>query len=170
MAVADFYPRFSLSAAPALVSTALASLLEWGSRSYSAGAAVDWPIFNGHRTRANVAAANARQDQALIAYRKTLLRALQDVEDALSRTDSDRTELAELQQALSTAARAENIARTRYGGGLVTYSDVLLAQARRLKLEDQLTQTKGALARDSAALFKALGGGWPELVEAGASQ
>jgi outer membrane protein, multidrug efflux system len=168
VAVADLYPRFSLTAAPALVSTALASLLEWGSRSFSVGASIDWPIFNGHRTRGNIAVANARQEQALIAYRKTVLTALRDVEDALSRTDADRNQLANLEQALGTAARAEGIARTRYQGGLVTLSDVLLAQQRRLNLEDQVIETRGALARDTAALFKALGGGWPELATAGA--
>ena len=166
VAVADLYPRFSLTAAPALVSTALATLLEWGSRNYTYAASLDWPIFNGHRTRANIEVANARQSEAFVAYRKVILRALQDVEDSLSRTEADRKQLADLEQGLTTARRAESIARTRYGGGLVTYSDVLLAQARRLKLEDQVTETKGALARDTAALFKALGGGWPELTQA----
>lgn len=165
VAVADLYPRFSLTAAPALVSTALTSLLEWGSRSFSVGAAVSWPLLDGGRTRGNIAVANARQEQALVAYRKAVLVALQDVEDALSRTDGDRQQLASLEEALRTATRAEDIARTRYGGGLVTYSDVLLAQARRLRLEAQVIETKGALARDSAALFKALGGGWPELAQ-----
>lgn len=163
VAVADLYPRFSLTAAPALVSTALGSLLEWGSRSFSAGAAVDWPLFNGGRTRGNIAVADARQEAALIAYRKSVLRALQDVEDALSRIDGDRGRLGDLDQAVRTAARAEDIARTRYRGGLVAYSDVLLAQARRLMLEDQVIETRGVLARDSVALFKALGGGWTEL-------
>jgi NodT family efflux transporter outer membrane factor (OMF) lipoprotein len=167
VAVADLYPRFSLTAAPALVSTALASLLEWGSRSYALGASVDWPVFNGHKGRANVEAANARQSEALIAYRKTVLRALEDVEDALSRTDAERRELASLDEALGTARRAEGIARSRYGGGLVTYSEVLVAEARRIKLEDQVIEAEGALARDTAALFKALGGGWPELSQPG---
>jgi NodT family efflux transporter outer membrane factor (OMF) lipoprotein len=170
VAVADLYPRFSLTAAPALVSTALASLLEWGSRSFSVGASLDWPIFNGHRTRGNIAVANAREEQAVIAYRKTVLTALQDVEDALSRTEADRNQLADLEQALASAGRAEDIARTRYQGGLVTFSDVLLAQQQRLQLEDQMIEAKGALARDTAALFKALGGGWPELATAGAQQ
>ena len=168
VAVADLYPRFSLTAAPALVSTALASLLEWGSRSFSIGAALDWPLLDGGRARGNIGIANARQEQALIAYRKSILRALQDVEDSLSRSDGDRRQLAELEDALRTATRAEDIARTRYRGGLVTYSDVLQAQARRLKLEDQLAETRGTLARDTVALFKALGGGWPELAESGA--
>jgi len=167
VAVADLYPSFSLTAAPALVSTMLGSLLEWGSRSFSIGAAVDWPLLDGGRTRGNIAVANARQEQALIAYRKAVLVALQDVEDALSRTDGDRRQLADLEEALGTARRAEDIARSRYRGGLVTFSDVLLAQARRINLEDQVTQSKGALSRDSVALFKAMGGGWPELGEAG---
>jgi NodT family efflux transporter outer membrane factor (OMF) lipoprotein len=167
VAVADLYPRFSLTAAPALVSTALASLLEWGSRSFSIGAGLDWPLLNGGRTRGNIAVANARQEQAMIAYRKSILTALQDVEDSLSRSDGDRRQLTDLQDALTTATRAEDIARTRYRGGLVTYSDVLQARARRLKLEDQLTETKANLARDTVALFKALGGGWPELGTAG---
>jgi NodT family efflux transporter outer membrane factor (OMF) lipoprotein len=169
VATADLYPSFSLSAAPALVSTALAKLLEWGSRSYTASAAVDWPIFNGGRTRANIAATKAQQEQALIAYRKTILTALQDVEDALSNVDSDRHQIASLDAAKSTAARAEDIARSRYRGGLVAYSDVLLAQASRISLENQLIQARGSLWRDTVALSKALGGGWPELAQ-GAAQ
>lgn len=170
VAVADLYPRFSLTAAPALVSTALASLLEWGSRSFTAGAGLVWPLLDGGRSRANVEMANARQEQALIAYRKVVLVALQDVEDSLSRTDAGRGQLASLHQALANAQRAEAIALARYRGGLVTYSDVLITQARRLELEEQMIQAKGALARDSVALFKALGGGWPELAQAGAQQ
>jgi NodT family efflux transporter outer membrane factor (OMF) lipoprotein len=162
IAVADLYPRISLTAAPALVSTALGSLLEWGSRSFAAGAALDWPILDGGRRRANIEVRNARQEQAMIAYRKVVLAALQDVEDALGRVDGDRRQLADLEQAQTTAARAEEIARTRYRGGLVTLSDVLQAQQRRLSLEEQVIETRGALARDTVALIKALGGGWQE--------
>jgi NodT family efflux transporter outer membrane factor (OMF) lipoprotein len=170
VAVADLYPHFSLTAAPALVSTALSSLLEWGSRSFSVGAAVDWPIFNGGRARGTIAVANARQSEALVAYRKTVLTALQDVEDALSRIAGDHGKLADLRNAVDGAARAEDIAGTRYRGGLVTYSDVLVARGRRLSLEEQMIDAQGALARDTASLFKALGGGWPELAQQGARQ
>lgn len=168
VATADLYPRFSLSAVPALVSTTLAKLLEWGSRSYSASASIDWPIFNGGQTRANIAVTNAQQEQALIAYRKTILTALQEVEDALSNIDNDRRQIASLESADGTANRAEDIARTRYRGGLVTYSDVLQAQASRISLESQLIQARGTLSRDTVALYKALGGGWPELAQGGA--
>jgi NodT family efflux transporter outer membrane factor (OMF) lipoprotein len=168
VAVADLYPRISLTAAPALVSTALSSLLEWGSRSFSVGTAVDWPLFNGARARGTIAIANARQSETLVAYRKTVLTALQDVEDALSRIAGDHGKLADLRKAVAGAVRAEDIAGTRYRGGLVTYSDVLVARGRRLSLEEQMIDAQGALARDTASLFKALGGGWPELAQQGA--
>jgi NodT family efflux transporter outer membrane factor (OMF) lipoprotein len=162
VAVADLYPRISLTAAPAMISTALGSLLEWGSRGFSAGAALDWPIFDGGARRANIEVRNARQEQAMIAYRKAVLSGLQDVEDSLSRLAGDRQKLAELEQAHATAGRAEEIARNRYRGGLVTLADVLLAQQRRLSLEEQMIETRGAAARDTVALVKALGGGWSE--------
>jgi outer membrane protein, multidrug efflux system len=168
VATADLYPSFSLSAAPALVSTALASLIEWGSRSFTAGASLDWPIFNGGRTRANIEVRNAQQEEALIAYRKTILRALQDVEDALVKIDDDRKGIGELEGALGSSRRAEAIARERYTGGLVTLSDVLDAQAKRITLEKKVVETRSAEALDTVALYKALGGGWPELAEGGA--
>ncbi|HEX3677224.1 MAG TPA: efflux transporter outer membrane subunit [Sphingomicrobium sp.] len=170
VAMADLYPRFSLSAAPALVSTALASLIEWGSRSFTAGASLDWPIFNGGRTRANIEAKNAQQQEALIAYRKTILAALQDVEDALVKIDNDKRGISELEGALGSARRAEAIARERYRGGLVTLSDVLDAQAKRIALENRVVEMRGAEALGTVALYKALGGGWPELTEGGAQQ
>ena len=162
VATAELYPSFSLSAAPALVSTALASLITWGSRSFTAGASLDWPIFNGGRTRANIDVKNAQQEQALISYRKTILTALQDVEDALSKIDEDRKGIADLEGGLGSARRAEDIARERYTGGLVTYSDVLDAQAKRIALENRVVEMRGSQAIDTAALFKALGGGWPD--------
>ncbi|HVU31047.1 MAG TPA: efflux transporter outer membrane subunit [Sphingomicrobium sp.] len=168
VATADLYPRFSLSAAPALVSTALATLLEWGSRNFSGGAAVDWPIFNAGRTRARIDVRTAQQEQALLSYRKTILSALKDVEDSLARIDNDRRELGELEGALKSASRAEEIARTRYSGGLVTYSDVLQAQSRRIGLEMRALETRGAEARDTVALYKALGGGWTTTAQEGA--
>ena len=98
----------------------------------------------------------------MIAYRKAVLTGLQDVEDSLSRLAGDRDKLVELEQARANAARAEEIAGTRYRGGLVTLADVLQAQQRRLSLEEQMIETRGAVARGTVALVKALGGGWQE--------
>ena len=170
VAVADLYPRISLTAAPTLVSTALGSLLEWGSRAFTAGGALDWPLFDGGRRRANVEVHSSRGEQALIAYRKAILNALQEVEDALSRVEGDRGRLQQLEGALIGARAAEDLAESRYRGGLVTYSDVLVAQGRRLSLEEELIEARGALAQDTVALVKALGGGWPEAAQQAETQ
>src|SRR5208282_64430 len=73
VAVADYYPDITLTASPALVSTALSNLLTWGSRNQSAGVGLSWNLFAGGKVAANVAIANERQRQALLAYRKTVL-------------------------------------------------------------------------------------------------
>jgi NodT family efflux transporter outer membrane factor (OMF) lipoprotein len=170
VAVADLYPRISLTTVPSLISTSLGRLLEWGSRNYSAGPSLSWPLFDGGRRRATVDVRNAQEGLALVQYRKSVLTALQDVEDALSRIAADRAQIGDLQQSLVSAGRAEDVARTRYRGGLVTYSDVLVAQAQRLKMEGNVVDARGALARDTVSLAKALGGGWPDVSKAEASR
>jgi outer membrane protein TolC len=162
VATAELYPRISLTAAPALVSRSLASLLEWGSRNLNASAGLVWPLFEGGRARAEIRVADARQEQALLAYRGVVLRALQDVEDALGRAGEGRRQLERLEEARRAAAAAEGLAEARYRGGLVTLSDVLVARGRRLDVEEQLTETRSTLARDTVALYKALGGAWAD--------
>ena len=76
----------------------------------------------------------------------------------------------QLESAVSAATTAERLADSRYRGGIVAYGEVLIARGRRLQLEKQMIEMRGALARDTVALFKALGGGWPELADAGAQQ
>ena len=160
VATADLYPRFSLTAQPALVSNELGDLLDWGSRSYSIGAGLLWPFLNGGTVRANIAIANERQGQALLAYRQQILRALQDVEDALSRYAADEARLAELQAAVKAAREARVIAGYRYRGGIADYTPVLLAEQQQIAAEDELAQAELARAQDVVALVRALGGGW----------
>ena len=95
--MADYYPQITLTASPSLVSTALSNLLTWGSRNLSLSAGLVWPLFNAGKTKANVGIANEHQQQALLAYRKTVLTALKDVEDALSQYQADQERLAALQ-------------------------------------------------------------------------
>ncbi len=107
----------------------------------------------------------------MIAYRKAVLGALRDVEDALSRSTADRGAAGRAaSKRCATPPAPSNCSDTRYRGGLVTLCRRAQAQqARRLSLEKQVVETKGALARDTVALVKALGGGWPELAQGGAA-
>ena len=137
VATADLYPRFSLTGQPAMVSTELSSLLDWGSRNYSVGAGLVWPLLNGGRVRANIGVADERQAQALLAYRQQVLRALQDVEDALSRYAGDQARLAELEAGAKAAREARILAGYRYRGGVADYTPVLLAEQQQIAAEDE---------------------------------
>lgn len=170
VAVADYYPDITLTASPALVSTALSNLLTWGSRNLTVGPGLTWDIFDGGKVKANVAIATEHQRQALLGYRKTVLTALQDVEDALTRCDADRTQQQALARQTDSARGAAELSRAQYRAGLVPLSTVLTTEATLLSAEDTEAQNDATAAQDVVALYKALGGGWsdtdPVLAEA----
>lgn len=165
VAVADYYPQITLTASPALISTALSNLLSAGSGNLSLAAGLMWPLFNAGKTKANVGIADERQQQALLAYRKTVLTALKDVEDALSNYQSDRDRLVALRQSLNAARGAADLARQQYRAGLIPFSTVLTTEAARYTAEDQTVQGGAAVRQDLVALYKALGGGWSETTD-----
>jgi multidrug efflux system outer membrane protein len=162
VAVADYYPDITLTASPALVSTALSNLLTWGSRNLTAGAGLSWNLFDGGKVKANVAIANEHQRQALLTYRKTVLTALQDVEDALTRSDADRTRQQDLARQTDSARAAADLSRGQYRAGLIPFSTVLTTEAALLSAQDTATQNAATTAQDVVALYKALGGGWDD--------
>src|SRR5262249_14600189 len=83
IATADLYPRISLTGAFGLDSLSSADFLKWESRAWSLGPSIRWPIFAGGRIRAQIAVQNAQQEQALASFEKSVLVALEDVENAL---------------------------------------------------------------------------------------
>lgn len=98
----------------------------------------------------------------MVQYRKAVLVALKDVEDALVRIEGDRRQLDELERAVTSAERAEEISLARHRGGLASLAGTLVARQRRLSLERRVIETRAALAHDTVGLVKALGGGWQE--------
>jgi outer membrane protein, multidrug efflux system len=162
VAVADYYPDITLTASPALVSTALSNLLTWGSRNLNVGPGLTWNIFDGGKVKANVAIATEHQRQALLTYRKTVLTALQDVEDALTHCDADRTRQQALAREADSARAAAELSRAQYRAGLVPLSTVLTTEAALLSAEDTAAQNDATTVQHVVALYKALGGGWSE--------
>ena len=166
VAVADYYPDITLTASPALVSTALSNLLTWGSRNLSVGPGLTWNLFDGGKVKANVAIANEHQRQALLTYRKTVLTALQDVEDALTRCEADRTRQQDLARQTDSARAAADLSRGQYHAGLIPFSTVLTTEAALLTAEDTAAQNAATTAQDVVAFYKALGGGWHDAAPA----
>jgi len=101
-----------------------------------------------------------QREQAYIQWRKTVLNALRDVDDALVNVASTRQANRDLVSGLANAQRALATVDARYRVGLQSYSPVLDSQQSLLQLETALARNDVQLRVDIAAYYKALGGGW----------
>lgn len=121
------------------------------------------PIFDGGRIRQNIAVQSEVEQQALITYESTVLKALSEVENALVEVRRSRERLGVLKNAAALAREAEVLARQRFEAGQQDILPVLEAQRTRLTLEDERVQAAAAEISGHIQLYKALGGGWSPL-------
>ncbi|PTL78116.1 efflux transporter outer membrane subunit [Vitiosangium sp. GDMCC 1.1324] len=164
IAEAELYPSFTLTGTIGLEASTSgspsANLFSLGSLVYSAGARIIWPFLNYGRLKNGVRVEDARFQQLLVNYRNTVLRAAQDVEDALTGFVNSQKAGAFEQASVKAAQRSVEIALVQYREGAVDYQRVLDAQRSLLQEQTNLTQTNSSIATNLVALYKALGGGW----------
>jgi multidrug efflux system outer membrane protein len=162
VARADLFPRFSLTGSLGVSGERPGSLTSGDNWQWSFGPAVSWPLFDAGRIRSNIAVQSASQEEALLAYRSTVLVALQDVETslvALTKEQQRRLFLAEAAAANRDAVRLSNLL---YENGLAEFLDVINAQRSLFSSEDALVQSDRTIATNLISLYKALGGGWEQ--------
>jgi len=160
LARADWFPKFYLTGAAGLQSLEAGDFLDAGSRFWSLGPSVRWPLFNAGRIRQNVRVQDARQEQALLRYEQTLLIALEEVENALLGFGQEQERRRALADSESATRRAVTLAIDRHRGGLIGFLDVLEAQRSLLAVQDEKAQSERRLGQNLVRLYKALGGGW----------
>lgn len=163
VAVADLYPKFTLTGALTNQSIGLGSgMLDAANRVWNIGPGASWPIFDAGRIHANIAVQNARQQQSLARYEQSILLALEEVENALVGFVKEQERRTSLQAAVDANQRAVRLANERYNKGLEDFLSVLTAQAQVFAAEDLLVQSESAVLLNLLALYKALGGGWEQ--------
>jgi NodT family efflux transporter outer membrane factor (OMF) lipoprotein len=153
-------PSFKIGGSLGLNALTLGALTNGASVVSSLLAGVTLPIFDGGAARANLRAEQAALEQAQVAYRASVLTALQDVENALVALRGDRERLLRLSLAAESASNAALMARQRYDSGLVDFQVVLETQRSQLSTQDSVASTRADLGADHVRLYKALGGGW----------
>jgi NodT family efflux transporter outer membrane factor (OMF) lipoprotein len=159
-AVAAQYPSFSIGAVFAQQSRTFTDLFDAESNAWLLGGSLTAPIANGGVLRSQVDAAEARADAARLAYRKTVINALAEVETALAAVARQRTRRESLEVALAADRRALTRVNDLYTQGIVSFFEVLAAQQSQLRSESSLAESTTELAAQTVALYKALGGGW----------
>ena len=160
VAVASFYPTVELNGVVGFDSLNVTNLWRGSSLQYSFGPSVSLPIFNGGRLKNMLELREAQQQEAAIAYHRTVLRAWHDVVNALVAHRLEQQRRVRLSAQLSHARQALDIARTRYRDGVAEFLSVLDAERTALLAEQQLAQSTVNVELDEVQLFKALGGGW----------
>jgi NodT family efflux transporter outer membrane factor (OMF) lipoprotein len=154
------YPSLNLSGSLGLDTVSSSKLFDPESAAASIAANIASPIFDAGRIKANIEAARASEEQAVLNYRKTVLTALSDTENALIACRRSAERLTTLEKATQLAREADELARQRYEAGEIDFLDVLDSQRTLLGLEDSLLSTRTDRTTAYIRLYQALGGGW----------
>ncbi|MDB5656612.1 MAG: efflux system, outer rane lipoprotein NodT [Tardiphaga sp.] len=164
-AEAALYPSVSLTGS---VSTSALNIGDIGKAStigWSLGPSISVPIFNGGKLRAAVDIAGAQRDEYYLAWRSSVLTALEDVENALVSLAQERIKIQRLGEASRRYGEAARLSRALYTSGSTSFLESLDAERSYYTAEDSLIVSRVAIATSYIALAKALGGGWDGAID-----
>jgi NodT family efflux transporter outer membrane factor (OMF) lipoprotein len=160
VASANFYPNLRLSAVGGLQSIGLDTLFGGSSAFTTFGPALSLPIFDGGALRARYRGARAGYAQAVAEYDATLVAALQEVADVLSRKRLIGERLASAKAAVAAGEDASALVSLRYKGGLASRLQVLGAREAEISARGQLVTLRALDVMLDIAMIRALGGGF----------
>ena len=157
VAAADLYPRFSLGGA---FSFDVGNVGDRAGFGWNVLPGLRWNLFDRDRIHRRIDVEEERAAQALADYERTMLAALEDVENAMVAYGREQERRVRLQEAVAAAQRAVDLVRTQYVAGLTDFQNVLDSQRSLFNLGDQLADANGAVVGHLVTLYRALGGGW----------
>ncbi len=159
VAKADYFPRVSILGSLSLETDKLAKTFHNGMTG-SLGPSISWTPFDFGRIRANVKASEARVEGALANYENTVLRAFEDVENALTSFTHERKRYATLDKSFKLSQKSYQLALDQYREGALDFISVLSVQTDMLTSENNLSKSREALNESIVSIYKSLGGGW----------
>ncbi len=169
-AKADLFPHFSLFGSWGFQTSSqtdfrsnnarFGDLFKKGSIAYSTGAGFNWDLFNYGRITNKVRVEDARFQELAVNYENTVIRAAQEVEDAMVGFLKSQDAVLFLGEAVKASKRSVDLSMIQYREGLVDYQRVLDTQRDLTTQQDRLVFTAGSVGQNLIALYRALGGGW----------
>jgi multidrug efflux system outer membrane protein len=157
-AKAEYWPRLGVGGNAGFTSDEFGDLGEDGTFRYAVGPVVTWPFLNLGRVKARADIARALEDEARATYDRTVLEALEEVESSLVAYRSALARVDRTREAAEASARAADLARLRFTGGVADFLQVLDAERTQLDTENQLALARTVASNAYASLYKALGG------------
>ena len=159
-AAAEWFPRLFLGAMFGRESVDVNGFSLGAARFSGVLGLLTMPIFNAGRTQAINDIAESNQSEAMLRYEDGIVRALEDVENALVALRDERRRAEALQSAAASADAALGRAQSLYDRGQIDLLPLLDAQRTRLTVRLGANDSNTRLLLDSVQLYKALGGGW----------
>lgn len=159
---AAYFPRIALTGELGFASAELGDLLQSGARVWSVGGLVSLPIFDGGRRDAQLGVAQARRDELLALYQRTLQTAFSEVSVALIGRRRYQEQISAQEAAVRAQMELAEVAELRYQNGISIYLEVVDAQRSLFAAEQQLIQLRALALQNGVALYLALGGGLDE--------
>jgi NodT family efflux transporter outer membrane factor (OMF) lipoprotein len=161
---AAFFPSIALTGQSGFQSLALSALFGPGAWYYTAAAALAQPIFDGFLKLGTLELQKGRQQELIQLYRKAVLAAFSDVEQALIAVEQETTRERLQTEVVRAAREAFTLSEQRLREGTIDLVTVLTTQQTLFQAQDTLAQVRFARFQAVVSLFQALGGGWPPLM------
>jgi NodT family efflux transporter outer membrane factor (OMF) lipoprotein len=155
---AAFYPDVSLRAIAGIGAFGLSNLVQWDARGYGAGPLISLPLFDGGRLKAQYRGSEAQLDSAIAGYNDTVLHAVEQAADQITRLDALAREQVDQQQTLEATEAAYKLAEERYRAGLASYLSVLNAETQVLAARQSMVDILSSQAVARVTLLLAVGG------------
>ena len=159
IAEAEIYPTFSLNGS-INYTTGSNALFSSDTRGFSFGPAMRWDILRGGKIKSQIAVEDARSLQALFRYEQTILRALTEVENAMTAFILQRVEMQAQKEAYAAAKESLDLSLELYSQGLTDFQNVQQSQTQFLEVDQNLAGAKGESAKNLVQVYKSIGGGW----------
>ncbi len=157
---AAFFPSVMLTTSTGTASRNLTQLFGPSSGTWNFAPAVNIPIFEGGRNRANLEVAKLREKSSIANYEKSIQTGFREVADGLATRSGLAERISATEALVAAQQKRTDLATTRYEKGVDSYFEVLNATLDLFNARQRLIQLRLARAINSVELYKALGGGW----------
>ena len=157
VARAALYPSIRLGAKFGFESYLSGDFSDWGSRAWSIGPSLNLPLFDHGRRKATVQLRELQQQEAAINYQQTVLRAWQEIDDALSAYAAEQQQARQLEARVRHAGDAYQLVQARYAGGAANFINVLDSQRSYLQARRELAASEGRLRLRYVTINKVIG-------------
>lgn len=157
VARADLYPSIRIGAQFGFESYQGSALTEWASRTWSIGPRLDLPLFDRGRRKAVMQLRELQQQEAAIAYQRTVLQAWQEIDTALAAYAAERLQEHALDARARHAGLAWELVQAHYKAGTIDFTSVIDAERAYLQSRRELVASQGRLQTRFVAVNRAVG-------------